>query len=329
MNTVKERDARRPAATKSKPKPIGWQGFTLDVPEEWDLTGFSGDETSGYLRVDDSEEQGAEIKWVTEPAKAKKAPELDARLETYFGALRRTARKKKIDLTTKEVAPPKSVLRDDRTVKGFQWVGDRKAFGAIWFCQTCKRVVIVQVLGHPSGRGSLGTVANEILGSLRCHGDDPAWRIWALYDLYTEIPATFTLVGQQLMNVYLRLSFAHRAERLSVEQWAIANISRRDEYLDRWLTINSKAELTQARYAAAEGEAQGHPALILSGGLGIGLPWMQVPQQLSRFQVPATRFSAVAWECAESNKVYLVEGFRTFRSGDSVAEVARRTRCHR
>jgi hypothetical protein len=310
------------------PKVVGWQGFTLSVPDDWDLTGFSGDESSGYVRVDDSEEQGIEIKWGTEPTKAKTEPDLNSRLETYFEALRRTARKKKLDLTTKETNAPKSVLRSERVVRGFQWVGDRKAYGTIWYCRTCRRVVIVQVLGHPSGRGSLGTVAEEVLGSLSCHGEDPAWRTWALYDMHTEIPACYTLVSQQLMNVYLRLSFAHKAERLSVEQWGIANVSRRGEYLDQWIAINAKAELRQARYIEGEGEVNGHPALLLAGGLAFGMPMAQIPQQLSRFQMPATRFSATAWECGESNKVYLVESLHTSRSKDIVVEIVRRTRCH-
>ena len=80
------------------PKLVGWQGFTLSVPATWDLTGFSGEEASGYLRIDDSEEQGTEIKWATERAKAKHEPNLGERREAYFDALRKTARKKKIDL---------------------------------------------------------------------------------------------------------------------------------------------------------------------------------------------------------------------------------------
>ena len=189
--------------------------------------------------------------------------------------------------------------------------------------------MIAQVLGHSSGRGSLGTVAEQVLGSLKCHSDEVGWRTWALYDLHTQIPSDYTLVSQQLMNVYLRLSFVRNAERLSVEQWAIADVSRRGEYLDQWLAINSKAEMAQATYTASEGEAQGHPALVLAGGLALGTPLVQIPQALSRFQWPATKFSATAWECEESNKVYLVQGLRTSHGTDFVGEIARRTLCHR
>ena len=50
---------------------IGWQGFTVFVPDDWDLTGFSGDYDNGYFRVDNGEEMGLEVKWGTESGKNK------------------------------------------------------------------------------------------------------------------------------------------------------------------------------------------------------------------------------------------------------------------
>jgi hypothetical protein len=130
------------------------------------------------------------------------------------------------------------------------------------------------------------------------------------------------------MNVYLRLSFAHKASRLTVEQWALANVARRDAYLDVWLAANAKGEMREARYEASEGEAQGHPALLLTGGPAFGMPMMQVVKQAANLRRPATRFSAVAWGCDPSNKLYLVEGMRASNEPDRVAAVATRTLCH-
>ena len=311
-------------------KTIGWQGFTLDVPDAWDLTGFSGDETDGYLRIDDSEEQGVEVKWGTESAKAKSEPDPSARLESFFGTLEKTAKKRKLPLTTKETDAPKTVRQPERNAQGFQWVGDRKAVGAIWYCRTCRRVVIAQVLGNTSGHGLTGR-AETILGTLQCHSADPEWRTWALYDLHTEVPSSYRLESQQLMNVYLRLTFAHRdsrAARLSVEQWSVANVARKDEYLDTWLSLNTKAEMAHAQYAADEDTINGHPALALTGSPKFGTPWVEVVKQALRFERPATKFSAIAWECEPSNKVYLVEAMRPGRVPDPVSEMARRTRCH-
>lgn len=322
----KEEDAQGDGPTKI----IGWQGFTVEVPERWDLTGFSGDETDGYLRIDDSAEQGIEIKWGTESEKSKTEPDPEVRRESYFDTLEKAAKKKKLPLATKEVNAPKHALRDDRNVTGFSWTGDRKAIGVVWYCRTCRRVVIVQVLGDTTGRG-LTARAERLLDGIACHSADPEWRTWALYDLHTQIPADYRLESQQLMNVYLRLTFAHRhsrAARLSVEQWSLANVARKGEFLDVWLSLNTKAEMGSARYAADEGSVNEHDALLLSGGPRFGNPWMEVVKQALRFERPATKFSAVAWECEPSNKVYLVQAMRPGRVPDPVGEVADRTLCH-
>lgn len=311
-------------------KTIGWQGFTLKVPESWDLTGFSGDEQSGYLRVDDSEEQGIEVKWGTESAKAKSEPDPKDRRDTYFGTLEQTAKKKKLPLQTKAVDAPRNVQRPERSATGFSWTGDRKAVGAVWYCRTCRRVVIAQVLGDTDGRG-LTRLAETILGSLNCHSDDPDWWTWSLYDLNTKIPSTYTLLSQQLMNVYLRLTFAHResrAARLSIEQWSLANVARKGEFLDTWLSLNTKAEMRDARYVADEQQVHGHDALALFGGPQFGNPMVNVVKQVLQFHRPATKFSALGWECEPSNKVFLVQAMRPGRVPDPVTAVAEKTLCH-
>lgn len=307
---------------------IGWQGFTLETPESCDLTGYSGDFKSGYFRVDDSEELSVEIRWGTESERSKKEPDPEARRDTYFQSLQKEARKKKLSVQTKESDAPKRTQRPERLVSGFTWTGDKKAYGVAWYCRTCRRMTLAQVMGPRSGKSGIGNTAEAILGSIVCHSDDPEWRVWAIYDLQTQIPAEYDLVSQQLMNVYLRLTFARGAARLSVEQWSLANVARRGAYLDLWLAANAKGEMRQARYTVDETETQGHPAIALTGGPAFGTPMMELMKQASRMQMPATRFSAQAWECEDSNKLYLIEGMRTFRGRDWVGDVVRRTLCH-
>ena len=306
---------------------IGWQGFTVFVPKNWDLTGFSGDYESGYFRIDDGEEMGLEVKWGTEPIKAKNAPDVTVRRESYINSLRKTAKKKKLAFDARDVDKFRPAQRQDRQSVGFVWTGDRKAIGAVWHCQSTRRTVIAQVLGPRSGAG-LNSIADEILKTLE---SKPAYAdrvVWSLYDLYTEVPSEYKLATQQLMNVYLRLSFLCKTSRLSVEQWSLASVARRDAYLDAWLQANAKAELREAKWEAGETLAQNHPALKLSGGLGFGMPMANAAKQLSRLEIPPTRFSGVAWECEQSNRVFLVEGLRTRNAPDVVEAVVARTLCH-
>lgn len=311
------------------PKRIGWQGLTFQAPESWDLTGFSGDFREGYLRADDSEQQGIEIKWATESPRAKTPPDVAARRRVYLNSLRAAARKKKVAFEEREQDPPRGMLRPERTrVEGFAWTGDRKAIGAVWHCATCRRVVIAQVLGAPSGRGGLVGLAEAVLGTVACHDAEPGWRVWALYDLIAQVPSSFTLVVPQLMNVYLRLSLARGTDRLTIEQWALANVARRGAYLDEWVRRNARGELAEMRCDAREARVGDHPAVAFSGGPALGMPMARAAREAMRLQRPATRFQALAWECEASNKIYLVESLRPASAPDALEEVAQRIRCH-
>ena len=189
-------------------------------------------------------------------------------------------------------------------------------------------MTLAQIIGPRSGKGGFGNTAEAILGSIACHSDDPKWRTWAIYDLYTQIPSDYELLSQQLMNVYLRLTFAKSAARISVEQWALANVARRGAYLDLWLAANAKGEMRGARYTVEETEARAHPAIALTGGPAFGAPMSEVVKQASRLQLPATRFSGRAWECEPSNKLYLIEGMRPRGAKDWIPEIVERTKCH-
>ena len=311
-------------SAKTLPRTIGWQGFTLNVPDSWDLTGCSGTEDAGYLRIDDSAEQGIQIKWATESKKAK-APDISVRRETYFRTLRQDAKKKRLPLATKEENPPRGVQRDGRLVAGFAWSGDGRAVGALWFCPVCRRTVIVQVVVPKDSKLGIGSLADRICGTIQCHDTDVELRLWSLYDLHTRVPKDWVLVGQQLMNVYLRLTFAKGTSRIAVEQWALANVARKEAFLDQWLYANSQADLiTKARYTVEETRINGTDAVALSGGLAI-LALGQPIREITRLQVPATLYSGYGWQSDRENKIYLVHGFTRKKENAVVSQIAEAT----
>ncbi|WP_184203567.1 hypothetical protein [Armatimonas rosea] len=317
-----------PREARRQTRLLGWQGFTLSVPEGWELSGFSGSFDEGYLRVDDGREQGLELKWATEPKKTKKPLDVEVRAESYLASLSRAAKKKKLEFESELTPLPRGVQRTERTGFGFKWTGDKKAFGALWHCKETRRVVIAQVIGDRSGRKGLAGVAESILASIENRDAEPGWRLWSLFDLTLELPSRYQLASQQLMNVYLRLSLADGMDKIGIEQWAVANVARRDAYLDSWVEANAKGDLTQARSQVEEASVQGHEAIALDGGLAFGQPWVQAFRDLMSLHVPATRFSARAWHCEPSNKIYLVQSLRPRRATDPVEEIVARMRCH-
>jgi hypothetical protein len=277
------------------------------------------------------------VKWATEKSPASllpwarkapvRVPNVEVRRESYFRLLRESGKKQRITVTAKEADPPKGVLRDhpERAVAGFTWSGDKRGIGAVWYCAHCHRVTIAQVTGDVSGKGGIVGASELVLGSLQCHDVEPGRRVWAIYDLKTVVPSDFALTTAQLMNVYLRLSFVRNTTRLSVEQWAVANVARKAAYLDDWVAANAKGELTEARYTVSEAEVRGKAAVAYTGGPGFGQPMIDVMRELTRFQKPATRFSALAWEDEAANKIYLVQSRRPKSETDPVADIASQT----
>ena len=125
---------------------FGWAGIQIDIPATWEISGLSGDEKNGYLRMDDAEMPRLELKW----AKSRqKKPDLHKTLDEYFKLVRKNYKR------TGEVSFRRNVdlVKDEdflkgRTVIGFSWKGGIRANGLIVHNPTAKRITIVQVMGR-------------------------------------------------------------------------------------------------------------------------------------------------------------------------------------
>ena len=69
---------------------FGWAGIQLEIPTAWELSGLSGDQKTGYLRLDDGEMPRLELKWAHT---RRKKPDLHATLDEYFKLIRKTYKK--------------------------------------------------------------------------------------------------------------------------------------------------------------------------------------------------------------------------------------------
>ncbi|MDQ2687069.1 MAG: hypothetical protein M3Y28_04300 [Armatimonadota bacterium] len=315
-------------------KTTGWQGVTLEAPPEWNLVAYSGDMKAGSLRLDNGEPPsrsalGMELRWSTPKGKITDA-DLEKRLDQYFGGIIKGAKRQKIVTESKSKAIFEERRPDRDVMRSFSWRADRRALGRIWHCRECGRLMIAQVVGGMAGDWS--GLANDVLRSLECHSPEPGWRTWSLYDLLTQVPADFVLYGKpQLMNIYVQLMLARgqSLDTVSVEQWGVANVQLKGAYLDEWFRSKNAAMESQLRYESAETEAQGHPALRLTGRR-TGLMYLagQAVPQVARLQKPATHFGAIIWECPESNKVHLVQTFGRRAEPELVTQIVERTRCH-
>lgn len=330
--TVEER--RGALSGRATWKTTGWQGITFQAPPEWNLVAYSGDSKAGSLRLDNGDPAGRsalglEMRWST-PKGTIKDSDLEKRLDEYFASILKGARKQKLVADTKSKALFEDRHPERDVMRTFSWRADRRATGRIWHCRECGRLVIAQVVGGMAGDWT--GVATDVLRSLECHPSEEGWQTWSLYDLLTEVPRDYALHGKpQLMNIYVQLGFVRgqSLDTLSVEQWGVANVQLRGAYLDDWFRQKNSALEHTLSYETAEGEAQGHPALLLTGRRSGLTYWAgQALPQVVRLQKPATYFAACVWECPESNKVHLVQSFSRRPQPDLIAQIIERTPCH-
>jgi len=323
----------RPAVLPKGWKTTGWQGISLATPESWNLVGHGGDEKAGNVRLDNGETKdssvlGVEMRW-SYVKKSQSDDDLQKRLDQFFTNIRNSSKRQKITVDTKSRAIDSDNHPERSAVRSFQWKADRKGTGRIWYCNECKRLVIVQMV---SGlKGDQSAVAHDVMESISCHSETDNWRAWSLYDLNTAIPADYKLKGQpQLLNIFVALTFERQLhEKIVVEQWGVANVQLRNKYLDEWYREKSSELLYGMKSEITESEAQGHPAIRVTGKMWGLTYWIgKALPQLLRFQRPAPHYAACLWECPDTNKIHQVQVFARRPCAEVVTEIVERTRCH-
>lgn len=323
--------------TASRRAAIAWQRVTVEAPTSWSLVAASGDERSGSLRVertgvdDRAPLFGMEVRW-SQLKQSQTAEMLDRRVQPLLDAANKTARRLKVELDSGAFGVDEKRHPEREVVREFYWTADTAAVGRIWRCSECGRLMIAQVYCRVGSRYK--DRAKEILAALQCHNAEIGWTRWALYGLDVCVPADYTLSAQRLMTTYVELKFTHGrggkvGETLTVEQWSAANVQLKGAYLDDWLEHKGKSLLQSVSVEKTEAVMHGHPALNMTGRRTGLLYWMgDATRSLAALQMPATHYSGVGWECAESNKVYLVQTIESKHDGNTACDVAERIVCH-
>lgn len=335
LATTKERQEERSPGPTAGPlaQVIGWQGVTLSVPADWSLVGFGGDEKAGSFRLDsgdvDSRLKSLELRWASAKG-GQTIKDLETRIAPLLKKAARSAKRSGGRGET-ETHPLEDKRHSDRDAAlGFSWRdSDVAAQGRIWHCQTCGRVVVAQIYGTVDHRSR--ALANEMLAGIECHSNEIGWRTWGLYGLYTELPADFMLAGQQLMNVYLQLSFqlGQSADLLTVEQWNLANVQLKGMYLDEWFEHKCAGLASTSKLRKEESHVHSHPALLATGRRTSLVYWFtEGVKQLARLKRPAVHYSSLLWECPETNRAYLIQLFSRRPQSELVKEIAGRMVCH-
>ena len=339
---------------------FAWAGIQFEVPATWEISGLSGDQKTGYLRLDDAEMPRLELKWAH--ARRKK-PDLHATLDDYFKLIRKTYKKgtelsfrRNVNLIKDET------FFDGRTVLGFSWKGHIRANGLIFHAD--KRITIVQVMGRL--KENWRPTVLRIFQSIVDRRDAPS-TMWSAYGLKLSVPTEYKLERQKLLSGYLLFAFvakpipfqsavtlAKRAGnrlqrngapqpadtppsdngRLSVERYGPAAVmlndyKNADNPLEAWFRAKYAKAIRGYGFQVTATTDAADERLTLVGEQtrlydGVPLTPVLMLDKVSK----RTALVFHLWRCHTSNRIYVIQSIGSTDGQEIVQKVAQSIDCH-
>ena len=340
---------------------FGWAGIQLEIPTTWELSGLSGDQKTGYLRLDDGDMPRLELKWAHT---RRKKPDLQATLDEYFKLIRKTY-KKGTELSFRRNV---NLIKDDElfdgyTVLGFSWKGNIRANGLIF--HVGKRVTIVQVMGRlkENWRPTVLRVFQSIVDR-----SEASQTLWSAYGLKLGVPKEYKLERQKLLSGYLLFAFAAKPVRfqtaikvaklvgnrlqktngsggnmgftppdkgrLSVERYGPAEVMLADykndpNPLEAWFRAKYAKAIRGYGFEVTSHIDSEDERLTLIGEqtrLYDGVPFSPV-LILDKFS-KRTALVFHLWRCNHSNRIYVIQSIGSNNAYPIVQKVAESIECH-
>ena len=345
---------------------FGWAGIQLEIPTTWELSGLSGDQKTGYLRLDDAEMPRLELKWAHT---RRKKPDLHATLDEYFKLIRKTY-KKGTELSFRRNV---NLIKEDeffkgRTVIGFSWKGSIRANGLIF--HTRKRITIVQVMGRL--KENWRPTVLRVFESITDRRDAPL-TLWSAYGLKLGVPKEYKLERQKLLSGYLLFAFVAKPirfqsvvrlaklanrrlrrngaiddldtytpdkgtpdkGRLSVERYGPAEVML-DDYketpnpLEAWFrTKYAKAIRGYGFEVTADTDSEDERLTLIGQQTRLydGVPLTPV-LMLDKLSKRTTLVFHL-WRCHQSNRIYVIQSIGSTEGQSTVQKVAGSIECHK
>ncbi len=304
---------------------FGWAGITLEIPDDWELSGLSGDDKNGYLRLDDSEMPRLELKW--SQSKQKK-PDLHRVLDAYFKLVRKNFERKD---TPFHVQRNVNLIKDDQFLKGrdavfFSWKGNVRANGVIFHCQACKRITIVQMIGGI--KENLREKTARILESVQDHPNGQM-TLWSAYQLHVQVPRRYRLEKHHLLSGYLLFSFVDGSRKVSVERYGLADVALKEHDLESWFRAKYAKAIRGYGFSIESFQDDADERLTLVGE-GTRLtdhipfaPVLVIDKVLRR-----KTFAVHLWRCHHSNRIYVIQSVAKRDAAKTAEGIAASIRCH-
>ena len=341
---------------------FGWAGIQLEIPTAWELSGLSGDQKTGYLRLDDGDMPRLELKWAHT---RRKKPDLHATLDEYFKLIRKTYKRRGSELSFRRNVDlvKEEGFFEGRTVLGFSWKGDIRANGLIFHAG--KRITIVQVMGRlkENWRPTVLRVFQSIVDR-----SEASQTLWSAYGLKLGVPKEYKLERQKLLSGYLLFVFVAKrvrfrsvirlaklvhdrirktnnfggntdstppdVGRLSVERYGPAEMMLGDykdapNPLEAWFRAKYAKAIRGYGFEVTSHIDADDERLTLVGEQtrfydGVPFSPVLILDKLSK----RTAFVFHIWWCHRSNRIYVIQSIGSDNGAPTVQKVAESIECH-
>ena len=310
---------------------FGWAGIQLEIPKTWEISGISGDEKNGYLRLDDAEIPRLELKW----AKAKKKkPDLHKTLDEYFKLVRKNYKRGGNVSFRRNVDHIKDEdFLKGNTVLGFSWKGAIRANGLIYHNPNTKRITIVQVMGRI--RENWRPTVLRIFQSISDQKDTEN-TVWSAYGLRLAVPNNYKLEEQKLLSGYLLFAFTKgKTKKISVERYGPAEVllneyNSEPNQLETWFRARYAKAIRGYGFDVRQNEENEDRRIHFLGQqtrMYDSIPFSPV-LVLDKIR-KRVRLTFVIWHCLHSNRIYVVQTIGRNDDADKLAQqVAENIHCH-
>jgi len=299
----------------------------MELPANWEFGGLSGDYDNGYVRMDDEDMPRMELKW---SRSKEKKPDLHKILDAYFKSMKKRLGagasglriRRDINLVKNED------FFENREVLFYNWKSNVRANGLIWHCKECKRIVVVQIMGHL--KESILPLTLRILESIHDH---PAGHtnLWSAYQLAVEVPRRYHLEKRKLMSGYLSFSFLDGSRLLNIDRYGLADVTLRDTDLQSWFRGYYAKVLRKYGFSFKELNAENDDQRIEMLGQEKRFidhvplsPIFAIDKILRRKQI-----AACFWRCNKSNRIFVVMAISKRGTEELVSQVASSIQCHK
>lgn len=192
---------------------FGWQGLSLQHPDDWAPVALSGDRRSGYARLASPRALSLQIRWAPVGRES-----LESALGRYLDRLSQDSRRKK-NAFSRETLPEESGLR-------YRYKGEFDGEGRL-FPTGDGRVAFVEAIGDST------TARNRLIERIRDSFQSGNER-WAVLGLDFRLPGPLRVEKKEFLAGRTALTLVGRGVRVTAERWGLADSLLSRGSLEDW-----------------------------------------------------------------------------------------------